>query len=76
MTIKNAITNVTGSGGTSRFVEGSTRGVLLAGIFEGLNLLAQKTNLLEASEVADFGALAILAAFVLGGLWDKFFKAQ
>ena len=76
MTIRNTITSITGSGGTAPFVEGSTRGIILAGIFEGLSLLAEKTSILAGSDVGDYGAVAILAAFVFGGLWDKFFKAR
>ena len=76
MTIRNTVTSITGSSGTAPLVEGSTRGILMAGIFEILNLVAEKTDLLEIGEVGDYGAIVIMAVFVLGGIWDKFFKAR
>ena len=76
MSVRKVLSKVTGSGGATPVKDGTTRGILLAAIVEGLNVLSTSTGVLGANDAGDFMALAVLAAFVLGGLWDKFFKAQ
>ncbi|KKM20929.1 hypothetical protein LCGC14_1640530 [marine sediment metagenome] len=62
---------VTGSSDTP-ITDSISRGVIGAALMEVLVLIARKTDLLTAEDVADFAAIVVLAASILWGLWDRF----
>lgn len=75
MTMKNAITNVTGSGGTAPVKDGTARGSFSVVLTAAVGIAAIAFD-------ADKSIIVLLTsgsaglAFLLGGVWDKFFKAQ
>lgn len=65
----------TGSSG-SPIIDGSARGVLAAALTAVLNVVAKKTGLLDASDIGDLAPVVMLAAFVLGGLFDRYIRSH
>ena len=68
--------SVTGSTGTTPIRDSTARGIFLAGIIEGLNLLARTTDLLSTKDIGEYMALATFLAFVLAGAFDRWIKPR